>query len=96
MYSSGKLLTLGWETCGGRGSYEINLKELIIPKHYLLISSQCGASPPGWAAWEITEFPTHQQYKIDVYINLYSSGKLLTFGWETNHIVVIAGVLEIP
>ena len=62
----------------------------------IFLSSKCGASPPGWATWEITEFPTHQQYKIDVYINLYSSGKLLTLGWETNHIVVIAGVLEIP
>ena len=40
----------------------------------IFLSSRCGASPPGWATWEITEFPTHQQYKIDVYISLYSSG----------------------
>ena len=70
--------------CGGWRSYEINLKDLIIPKHYFIfLSSKCGASPPGWATREITKFPTHQQYKIDVYINLYSSGKFFTLGWET-------------
>ena len=47
MYSSGKLSTLGWETCGGR-SYEINLKELIIPKHYLLsVVPHHLVGPPG-------------------------------------------------
>ena len=102
LYSSGKLLTLGWETnhivgnmVVDEGRMKSTWRSWLFP-NIIFLSSKCGASPPGWATWEITEFPTHQQYKIDVYINLYSSGKLLTLGWETNHIVVIAGVLEIP
>ena len=56
----------------------------VVPHHLV--------GPPG----KSRNFQHTKQYKIDVYINLYSSGKLLTLGWETNHIVVIAGVLEIP
>jgi hypothetical protein len=40
---------------------EGRMKSIWRSDHSQTLSSKCGASPPGWATREITEFPTHQQ-----------------------------------